>query len=80
MWRQRKQDVSLKKLKTLIIPNFALDRGIRRRMPDIFFLKKFVHATSRAFTFCVETASAFFVSVLASNAKPGIIGVSSLML
>jgi len=56
-------------------------------MPDIFFLKKFVHATSRTFTFCVETASAFFVSrqrlcrprcpelcdgpVLASNAKSG---------
>jgi len=53
-------------------PNFALDRGIRRRMPDIFFLKKFVHATSMAFTFCVETASAFFVSVLASNAKSGL--------
>jgi len=40
-------------------------------MPDIFFLKKFVHATSMAFTFCVETALAFFVSVLASNAKSG---------
>jgi len=36
-------------------------------MPDIFFLKKFVHATSRTFTFCVETALAFFVSRLMQN-------------
>jgi len=52
-------------------PDFAIAHGIRRRRPDVFFLKKFVHATSRACTFFVETASASFVSVLASMAKSG---------
>ena len=42
-------------------PDFAIARGIRRRRPAIFFLKKFVHATSRTCTFFVETASASFV-------------------
>jgi len=52
-------------------PNFAIGRGIRRRRPDIFFLRKFVHGTTRAFTFFVETVSASFVSVLTPIAKSG---------
>jgi len=52
-------------------PDFAIGRGIRRRRPDIFFLRKFVHGTTMAFTFFVETISASFVSVLTPIAKFG---------
>jgi hypothetical protein len=52
-------------------PEFALGRGIRRTMPDFFFLKKFARSPRYALTFFVEKVSASFVSALAPNAKSG---------
>jgi|GEM_PF-138509 len=70
-WDPIKATANIKKHGVSFNPDFALGRGIRQRMPDIFFLKKFVHGTTMAFTFFVETISASFVSVLTPNAKFG---------
>jgi len=53
-------------------PDFALGRGIRRTMPDFFFLKKLDRRHRYALAFFVEKATASFVSVLAPNAKYGL--------
>jgi hypothetical protein len=69
-------------------PDFALGRGIRRRRPDFFFLKKFGRCPSIDLTFFVEKAAASYVShqrlcrprcrtlcarpVLTPNAKSGL--------
>jgi hypothetical protein len=55
----------------LFNPDFAIGRGIRRRRPDFFFLKKFVRCPRIDLTFFIEKAAAFFVSVLAPIAKSG---------
>jgi GMP synthase (glutamine-hydrolysing) len=52
-------------------PDFAIGRGIRRRMPDFFVLKKLVRCFGIALTFFVEKASASSVSVLTPIAKSG---------
>ena len=55
-------------------PDFATGRGIRRRRPDFFFLKKFVRCPCIDLTFFVEKVAAPFVSVLAPIAKSGFKG------
>jgi len=55
----------------MLNPDFAIGRGVRRRKSDIFFLRKFVHGTTMAFTFFVETVEASFISVLTPIAKSG---------
>ncbi|MBK8576222.1 MAG: methyltransferase domain-containing protein [Elusimicrobia bacterium] len=60
------------RLDLLLNPDFALGRGIRRRRPDFFFLKKSVRCPRINLTFFVENAASSFVSVLAANAKSGL--------
>jgi transposase len=52
-------------------PNFAIGRGIRRRMRDNFFLKKFARSPRYALTFFVDIVSASSVSMLTPIAKCG---------
>jgi hypothetical protein len=53
-------------------PDFAIGRGIRRRIRDFFFLKTLNRRHRYAFAFFVEKATGFFLSVLAPIAKSGL--------
>jgi hypothetical protein len=56
---------------TMFNPDFAIGRGIRRRIRDFFFLKTLNRRHRYAFAFFVEKATGFFLSVLAPIAKSG---------